>query len=647
MHPAPLPANEAQRISALRSLEVLDSEPEAEFDALVNAAAAVCGVPISLVSLVDTDRQWLKANLGLPGGGQTPRDVSFCAHAILQSDVFEVPDTWQDERFADNPVVTSGPNIRFYAGAPVVLSSGECVGTLCVIDREPHQLNEDQRHILHGLSLVAARLLEGRLAMRKVRHVVDDLSRVAEEAEHRANHDHLTGLLNRAGFEQRLKQELELASGAAAKESALLCLDLDHFKIVNDTCGHAAGDLLLQQIASILCDSVRKSDVVARLGGDEFAILLAPCTVASAAVVAKKICAEFEEFRFQHGEHRMKVGTSIGLAGVDAHWANIDTLMQAADACCYAAKQAGRNRVVTFADDEAGILKRADDSHWARRVERALDENRFVLHGQRIVPLHNGSLQVSMELLLRMVDVDGSLIPPGAFIPSAERYHLMGRVDRWVLQHGTNWLGGLLAQGEAPSVAINLSGQSVGDTNFHRWAIDALTSAGSAICERLILEVTETAAITNLAAAASFMRQARMLGVRVALDDFGSGTASFGYLKELPLDYLKIDGQFVRDVLTDTLDAATIRCFVEVARVVDLKTVAEFVESEAILQHLIGLGVDLAQGFHLHRPGPLPSVWPQEMSLVDAVGPKEAHPGKAMAPALFEPPAKPAVMHCP
>lgn len=619
-------------MAALQWLEVLDSEPEAEFDALVRAAAAVCGVPISLVSLVDTERQWFKARLGLSDSTQTPRDVSFCAHAILQDDVFEVPDACQDERFADNPLVASEPRIRFYAGAPVILSSGDCVGTLCVIDREPRRLNGQQREVLQGLSQVVARLLEGRLAMRKVHHVVDNLSRVAQQAEHRANHDHLTGLLNRAGFDQRLKQAL--ASGAAAKESALLCLDLDHFKIVNDTCGHAAGDLLLQQIARILCESVRKSDVVARLGGDEFAILLTPCTVACANAVAQKICAELEAFRFCHGEHRMKVGVSIGLVGVDAQWVGIDALMQAADASCYAAKQAGRNRAITFTNNDAGILNRVGDSHWARRIERALDEDRFVLHGQRIVPLYNNGLPVSLELLLRMVDVDGSLIPPGAFIPSAERYHLMGRIDRWVLQRGTGWLRGLLARGDAPSVAINLSGQSVGDTNFHHWAIDALSSAGSAICERLILEVTETAAITNLAAAASFMRQVRMLGVRVALDDFGSGTASFGHLKELPLDYLKIDGQFVRDVLTDTLDAAAIRCFVEVARVVHLKTVAEFVENEATLQHLIGLGVDLAQGFHLHRPGPLPSVWPQGMPQVAPAAPQSARSGQAVASAV-------------
>jgi len=618
MQTAAIPADEAKRVAALRALEVLDSEPESEFDALVNAAAAVCGVPISLVSLIDTDRQWFKANLGLEGATQTARDIAFCAHAILQDGVFEVQDASRDERFADNPLVTSEPDIRFYAGAPVRLSSGDCIGTLCVIDHEPRQLNGRQREVLRCLAHATARAMEGRLALRQVRSVVGDLSRAAQEAEHRANHDPLTGLLNRTAFERLLQRVLEQANDPMAQESALMCLDLDHFKIVNDTCGHAAGDLFLQQIARMLREAVRQSDVVARLGGDEFAILLAPCPVGAAEVVAKKICGRFEDLRFCHGEHRMKVGASIGLVGVDARWADMAAAMQAADASCYAAKQAGRNRVVTFADDEAGILKRAGDSHWANRIERALDENRFVLHGQRIEPLHDRGLEAKLELLLRMVDVDGSLISPAVFIPSAERYHLMGRVDRWVMTHATAWLHRLLAHGEAPTVAINLSGQSVGDANFHRWAIEALTDAGSAIRGRLILEVTETAAITNLADAASFMRQVRALGVRIALDDFGTGSSSFGYLKELPLDYLKIDGSFVRNVLTDALDAAAVRCFVDVARVVGLQTVAEFVETEAIRLHLAEIGVDMAQGYHLHRPGPLPLAWPDVTSQPDA-----------------------------
>jgi len=361
----------------------------------------------------------------------------------------------------------------------------------------------------------------------------------------------------------------------------------------------------------MLRDAVRQGDIVARLGGDEFALLLPSCPTSAAAGVAKKICAQFADFRFVHGEHRMVLGVSIGLAAIDGRKADPAALMQAADASCYSAKQTGRNRVVVFSDDETAIVQRAGESQWARRIEQALDEDRFVLHGQKIVPLHTRGLPVKLELLLRMVDTDGSLISPAAFIPSAERYNLMGRVDRWVLRRAIAWLQGLLAQGNAPPVAVNLSGQSVSDRSFHRWALDELAAAGPAVCQRVILEVTETAVVTNLADAASFMGEARALGVKTALDDFGAGSSSFGYLKKLPLDYLKIDGQFIRGVLTDPLDAAAVRCFVDVARVVGLKTVAEFVETEAIQNHLAELGVDLAQGYHVHRPGPLPTAWPE------------------------------------
>ena len=296
----------------------MDIPPEAEFDALFNAAAAVCDTPISQISLIDTGRQCFKANHGLDGATQTPRESAFCALAILQDDVFEVPDASLDSRFANNPLVADAPDIRFYAGAPVRLSSRYCIGTICVIDREPRTLNERQREVLRCLAQATALALEGRRALMQVRGLVGDLSRAAAEAEHRAGHDPLTGLFNRADFEPRLQAALDGAIADPAQSHALLCIDLDHFKIVNDTCGHAAGDRLLQQIARMLSDAVRQGDAVARLGGDEFAVLLKGCSAASAQAVGRKICTMFDDFRFVHGEHRMKVGTSIGLVAVDS-----------------------------------------------------------------------------------------------------------------------------------------------------------------------------------------------------------------------------------------------------------------------------------------------------------------------------------------
>lgn len=721
---APLPPAEAQRLAALRALAVLDTPPEAEFDALVQVASIICGTPVSLISLVDTERQWFKANLGLEGVPETPRDVAFCAHAILQDDLFVVPDAALDARFFGNPLVTAESGIRFYAGAPLRLSDGNLAGTLCVIDRQPRQLDASQRAALRGLAVAAARALEGRhaaiaLARRNAfldttlqaiadavvtvdgeglltwvnpaaerlmgRHANDvtgrsvhtvlplrapsvdqgwhaifeaarrgERTRLPPDAEldrqgadpaavsgsvspldrtappdaeqsggvvlvlrdataarrasseilHRATHDALTGLVNRAEFERRLQQRLAIASSAETGDCALF-IDLDHFKMVNDSCGHSAGDRLLQQIAAMLQESVRANDTVARMGGDEFAVLLLQCPQQAAAQLAQRVCDRLEHFRFTVDNKRFKVGASIGMAPVGGTLGDAAAVMQAADECCYAAKEAGRNRVVVWPIQAASTPAAQGTAQCAERIGRALDDDRFVLFGQLVLPLHAHAGPETVEILLRMQDETGALVAPGAFMPAAERFQLMGRIDRWVVQHTIDWMRTHLPRCQARRVGINLSGQSIGDAGFRRWAIDTLRAAGPALCAALTFEVTETVAICNLAEAGGFLQELRALGLRVALDDFGAGASTFGYLKHLPLDYLKIDGQFVRDLLGSPLDEVSIRCFVDVARVVGLKTVAEFVENAEVLDRLRSLGVDFAQGYHLHRPAPL------------------------------------------
>jgi EAL domain-containing protein (putative c-di-GMP-specific phosphodiesterase class I) len=242
---------------------------------------------------------------------------------------------------------------------------------------------------------------------------------------------------------------------------------------------------------------------------------------------------------------------------------------------------------------------------WAMRIENALDENQFVLYAQRIEPLTESPTHLRAEVLLRMLDADGSLILPGAFLPAAERFHLASRIDRWVLQATLARLAAVADLGAINLLCVNLSGQSIGDRAFHRWAIEVLSSAGAPICERICLEITETSAVMNMSDAASFVQHVRALGVRVALDDFGAGASSFGYLKSLAVDYLKIDGQFIRHLLNDALDQAAVRCFVEVARVVGLQTVAEFVDQPRIRDKVREMGIDYAQGFLVHRPEPL------------------------------------------
>ena len=435
-------------------------------------------------------------------------------------------------------------------------------------------------------------------------HDVTEQRRLSGEMTYRATHDALTGLVNRAEFEVRLRRTLNKALDDKSVH-ALLYIDLDQFKLVNDACGHAVGDELLQQVSKLLLMAVRDRDTVARLGGDEFAVILEHCQAAQAQRVAEQICARMDDFRFVHDGRRFRIGTSIGLVTVDDHWPSPEAILQAADTSCYAAKEAGRNRVHACFDTDAAMRARHGEMQWTTRIEQALDENRFVLFAQRIESLSGDEDGIHAEVLLRMLDDDGSLIQPGAFLPAAERFHFASRIDRWVLQNSIAWMKELPSLGAVSNLSVNLSGQSVGDRAFHRWANDLLAQAGADICERLCLEITETAAVTNLADAGLFIEQVKAFGVRVALDDFGAGASSFGYLKSLKVDYLKIDGQFIRDVVVDPLDDAAVRCFVDVARVIGVKSVAEFVDNPAVLRRLQEIGVDFVQGYLLHRPAPI------------------------------------------
>jgi diguanylate cyclase (GGDEF)-like protein/PAS domain S-box-containing protein len=442
-------------------------------------------------------------------------------------------------------------------------------------------------------------------------HDVSEQRRLSGEMSYRASHDSLTGLVNRSEFETRLRWLLHMAH-ADQSENALLYIDLDEFKIINDTCGHAAGDQVLRQVARLLAEVVRASDTLARLGGDEFAIILDHCSAKQAFLLAQRICDRMESFRFTHEERRFRIGASIGLVPVDERWTTTEAIMQAADSSCYAAKEAGRNRVHCWFDSDRSMHARRGEMQWTERLEQALEENRFVLFAQRIQPLDHRHDGIHAEVLLRLMEKDGSLVAPGAFLPAAERYHLAPRIDRWVLQRALTWMQGLPAPlpGVVDTICVNLSGQSVGDRAFHNWAIELLTEAGARTRARLCLEITETAAITNLADAASFVGKVRALGVRVALDDFGSGAASFGYLKNLAVDFLKIDGQFIRDLINDRLDEAAVRCFADVARVAGLRTVAECVDDPDVLQQLRSMGVNFAQGYLIHRPAPIDELVP-------------------------------------
>lgn len=446
--------------------------------------------------------------------------------------------------------------------------------------------------------------------------VLQDISKSRElerELTYQASHDAVTGLLNRREFERRLA---ELIGDARVDgEHHVICyVDLDQFKIVNDTCGHNAGDELLRQLSALLAETLRSSDTLARLGGDEFGVLLRNCTTERGVAIANELRRKIEEFRFTWNARTFSVGASIGIAGISEHAEGANELMSMADAACYAAKDAGRNRVHVHTPDDAEVEERWGQMQWASRIQQAIDEDRLRLYSQPIVPAKGVVASPHhFEIFVRMVGNDGEMVPPGAFIPAAERYDLMTSIDRWVVRNTLAWMGS--ESSDRSIIAVNLSGASVNNRDFLE-DIKAQIAHYRVPPERLCFEITETAAISDLVKARHFIDELKTLGCKFALDDFGSGLSSFGYLKTLPVDYLKIDGMFVRDILTDPFDNAMVESINSIGQLMGLETIAEFVENQAIMDRLAEIGIDYVQGYHIGRPEPLESFgnirfWPR------------------------------------
>ena len=509
----------------------------------------------------------------------------------------EVTGYTREEAMGQNPrMLKSGETLdTVYADLWAVLTSeGEWKG-------EFHNQRTDGSHYWGRTSISGVRDHEGNIT-----HYVgiqDDVTHeyeLSEQLSRQASHDALTGLFNRHEFERRAEQMISTVR-RDQDEHALCFLDLDQFKVVNDTCGHMAGDEMLRQIGQALLGAVRHSDTLARLGGDEFGVLMEHCSLDHAHRVATSLLEAIQNHQFAWEGHTFKVGVSIGLVAITEDIPSLAELMRQADAACYMAKDLGRNCIQVYHAEDSEIAQRHGEMQWVERIHGALEDDRFCLYAQTIASL-DGSTGTHYELLVRMKDEKGKLILPGAFLPAAERYNLITQVDCWVTEKALALLAAHpVFVEQIDFISINLSGQSMARPEVLDVIISQLNSSGIEK-NKICFEITETGVIANLNAAISFISTLKELGCRFALDDFGSGLSSFGYLKTLPVNYLKIDGMFVRDIVEDPIDRAMVKSINEIGHVMGMKTIAEFVENDEIKGMLREIGVNYAQGYGIGKP---------------------------------------------
>jgi len=435
-------------------------------------------------------------------------------------------------------------------------------------------------------------------------HDVTEMRGLARQMSYQATHDALTGLVNRREFERRLEEAIE--SGHRGDGQHVLCyLDLDRFKIVNDSSGHLAGDSMLREVAKLLRDAVRDSDTVGRLGGDEFGTLLVGCPLDKARQIADDLTRSVGEYRFVWKDKIFNIGVSVGLVEISRESGTLEELLAAADTACYVAKKQGSGRVVVYSARDEALARHTGEIQWLQRLQGALKENRFHLYQQVIVPAHGDDGGPALEVLLRLQDEAGHELPPSEFMRAAERYRLMGLVDRWVVQTTFAALGrGAIPVPAHRSVAINISGQTLGDAQFLEFVVECFDTSGVAPAQ-VCFEINESAVVANLDHARRFVGVLHGMGCQFALDDFGSGVGSFSNLKNLPLDYLKIDGSFMRNLERDTVNQAMVAAMIKLARTLNFKVIAEQVEDAASVDVARRMGVDYLQGYAIGRPQPL------------------------------------------
>jgi diguanylate cyclase len=609
---------ESRRLTALRDYKILDTPTESSFDDLALLASHICGTPIAMVSLVDVDRQWFKAKVGVEMES-TPRSQSFCTHAIKGGDLMTVPDATQDPRFVDNPLVTGGPEIRFYAGAPLITPAGEALGTLCVMDKVPHTLRPEQEGALKALARQVVSQLELRRASTNNTALCVKAKRDADRRARQSMRDALTRLPNRACMAQLIAGSLERAQavGASYSGSAVLVVDLDRFKHVNDALGHKIGDAVLRRVGRMLRASVRSdrrssttrgNDVVGRLGGDEFTILLTDLKSRSGAGTTAARVVEALTVPLTFDGHTIQLGASVGVAHIEARHADVDAVLREADAALYAAQAAGRGCYCIF--DAAMHAATVREMTLERDLRDLLAEGcighvggNLLLHYQPIVDVTSATC-VGFEALVRWNHPDFGLIGPGEFIPIAERTGLIVPLGAWVIGEACAQLARWTETDPAfaaLSMNVNVARRQLVDPDLVT-QVARLLDTHAIEPSRLRLEITESSIMHDPEAASEALAKLRALGVALYMDDFGTGHSSLGCLKRFPLDGLKIDRSFITMMPQSAESDAIVRAVLELARCFKMKVTAEGVENSEQWWLLRKLGCQQAQGFYFAAP---------------------------------------------
>jgi diguanylate cyclase (GGDEF)-like protein/PAS domain S-box-containing protein len=495
-----------------------------------------------------------------------------------------------DRRPLGDPVrqsLTAGTRVSLGRRALLIAASD---GTECSIDVSATPIRDEGGAVNGAVVLL---------------HDVTELRGIARQMTYQASHDALTGLVNRREFERRVGEVLEAARGGG--HTHVMCyLDLDRFKAVNDSCGHMAGDNLLRELSALVKDAVRDSDTVARLGGDEFGLLLVGCPLEKARQIADEVCRSVAGHRFVWKDKIFSVGVSIGLVEISRESGSVEDLLQAADSACYVAKQASGGRVQVYSARDESVARHRGEIQWLQRLQAALRDNLFELLLQPIVGAAGpGGSGPAYEVFVRLADEAGKLVSPREFLRAAERYRLMSLVDRWVVQTALAAIaGGVIRLPEARSLGINISGQTLGDGAFLEFVVDCLDRSGVAPGQ-VCFEVTENAVIGNIDQARRFIGVLHGMGCQFALDDFGNDLGAFANLRNLSMDFLKIDGSYTRNLATDSVNQAMVGAMIRLARTLNFRVVAEQIEDPAALETARSMGVDFLQGYAVARPEPL------------------------------------------